>query len=337
MTKTNRGMITGFALVGIGGLLVTGCSDSTDDGAEAFPQETIEVIVPFSAGGPTDSVGRALAEGLELSLGNNGATAEVVVVNREGAAGAVGTSEVVNSNPDGYTLTVVTGTSFGVQPHVDSAPYGVDDLTPIAEVASTPNVLVVNSASDIETFEDFVEYAEENPGEFNYGTTGVGSLSHANFAALSYEIGVETADVPFDGNAPMFNALLGENIDSGVVQTFDAIPHLEEGSLRALGVIGTRVPDHPAYEDVPLVSDLGYDVSQDLYFGLMGPVGMDDEVRDSLEAGVQAALEDDGTIERFNALNLEPSFKTGDEFADDIADMGTIVERAEAANGGPLN
>lgn len=330
-------MMTGLAMVGTAGLLVAGCGDATTDESQDFPQDTIELVVPFSAGGPTDSVGRALAEGLEESLEKNGEPAEVVVVNREGAAGAVGTTEVVNANPDGYTLTLVTGTSFGVQPHVDSSPYGVDDLTPIAQVTSTPNVLVVNASSDIETFEDFVEYAEENPGEFNYGTTGVGSLAHANFAALSYEIGVETSDVPFDGNAPMINALLGENIDSGVIQTFDAIPYLEDESFRALGVIGTHVPDHPLYEDVPLVSDLGYDVSQDLYFGLMGPAEMEDGVRDVLESGVQKALNEEDTVERFNALDLDPIFKTGDEFEADIADMGTVVERAEEANGGPLN
>jgi len=197
--------------------------------------------------------------------------------------------------------------------------------------------LVVNASSDIQDFDDFIAYAEDNPGDFNYGTTGVGSLSHANFAALSYEVGVETQDVPFDGNAPMINALLGENVDSGVIQTFDAIPHLEDGSFRALAVIGSHIPDHPEYEDVPLVSELGYDVSQDLYFGVMAPRETDEDVIEALEEGIRTALEDSETIDRFNAINLEPMFKPGDEFAEDIQDMGNIVEKAESANGGPLN
>jgi len=334
MFKGTSRKFLALATVGVVGTLVVGCGS---DGEEAFPTDSVELIVPFSAGGPTDAVGRAVAEGLEEHWSQDGDQAEVAVINREGAAGAVGTTEVINAEPDGHTLTVVTGTSFGVQPHVESSPYGPDDLTPIAQVTSTPNVLVVNTASEIETFDDFIEYAEENPGEFNYGTTGVGSLSHANMAALSHEVGVETQDVPFDGNAPMINSLLGENLDSGVLQTFDAIPHIEDGSFRALAVIGSRVPDHPAYEDVSTVEELGYDVSQDLYFGIMGPNGMDDELVSTLQTSIEETLESDLVVDRFNDLNLSPIFKTGDEFREDIADMGTIVERAEEANGGPLN
>lgn len=313
---------------------VVGCAPVVDGTTEGFPDRPVELIVPFSAGGPTDIVGRVIADGLAQELGDVGQRAQVPVVNKPGAGGIVGTVDVMNANPDGYSLTVVTGTSYGSQPHFESTPYGPTDLTPIAEMTALPSVLVVNSESDIKTFADYKAEAAFRSSGLRYGTTGVGSSAHVSFAALSGEAGMNTSDIPYEGNAPMINALLGNNLDSAVIQSIDAIPNVESGDFRPLLVLGTHRPE--GFEDVPLATELGYTIDNDLFFGIAGPPDMNHDLVALLEDKIKATLKRDSTKERFANLKMEPVFKGSDEFQADIDKMGTVVDKANEFNGGPL-
>lgn len=326
----------GFVALGIGtlGVALAGCAPVVQGTVKGYPERAIEFIVPFSAGGPTDIVGRIVAEGLAQELGKDGRRAEVPVVNKPGAGGIIGTVEVMNQNPDGYTLLVVTGTSYGAQPHFESTPYGPNDLTPIAEVAALPSVLVVNADSPIETFEQYVEEANTRPNGMQYGTTGVGSSAHVSFAALSGEADMSTSDVPYEGNAPMINALLGNNLDSAVIQSVDAIPNVESGDFRPLVILGSHRPE--GFEDVPLATDFGYTIDNDLFFGIAGPPELPDEIVKLLQDAIESTLGSEATVERYSNLKMVPAFKPSDEFQADVDAMGEIVEQANEFNGGPL-
>lgn len=329
---TRRGLI----VVSLGSLAaaIGGCTPVVEGTTEGFPQRPVELVVPFSAGGPTDIVGRIVADGLALELGSDGQRAQVPVVNKPGAGGIIGTVDVMNANPDGYSLTVVTGTSYGSQPHFESTPYGPDDLTPIAEVTAMPSVLVVSSDSDIKTFDDYVAEANSRSGGLRYGTTGVGSSAHVTFAALSGEAKMNTDDIPYEGNAPMINALLGNNLDSAIIQSIDAIPNVASGDFRALVVLGSRHPE--GLEDVPLATELGYTVDNDLFFGVAGPPDMNPDLVALLADKIKATLQTDSAEERFTNLKLVPAFKGSDEFQADIDIMGLVVDKANEFNGGPV-
>lgn len=326
----------GVTLMMFGGLsaAIVGCTPVVEGTTEGFPDRPVELVVPFSAGGPTDIVGRIVADGLAQELSIDGQRAQMPVVNKPGAGGIVGTVDVMNANPDGYSLTMVTGTSYGSQPHFESTPYGPTALTPIAELTALPSVLVVNSDSDIKTFDDYLAEAEARPGGMRYGTTGVGSSAHVSFAALSGEAEIQTSDVPYEGNAPMINALLGNNLDSAVIQSVDAVPNVESGDFRALVVLGSHSPE--GFEDVPLAKDLGYTIDNDLFFGIAGPPDMNPELVALLEKKIAAALDTEETKKRFANLKMKPVFKDSKSFQADINDMGTIVDKANEFNGGPL-
>lgn len=313
---------------------IVGCTPVVAGTADDFPDRPVELVVPFSAGGPTDIVGRIVADGLAQELSTDGHRAQIPVVNKPGAGGIVGTVDVMNSNPDGYGLTMVTGTSYGSQPHFESTPYGPTDLTPIAELTALPSVLVVNSDSDITSFDDYIAAADEQSGGLRYGTTGVGSSSHVTFAALSGEAEMQTSDVPYEGNAPMINALLGNNLDSAVIQSIDAIPNVESGDFRPLVVLGSHQPE--GLKDVPLATELGYSIDNDLFFGIAGPPDMNPELVSLLEKKIKTTLNTKATKKRFANLKMKPAFKGSNAFQADVNDMGTVVDKANEFNGGPL-
>lgn len=326
----------GITMLFLGSLAVAvvGCTPVVEGTTDGFPDRPVELVVPFSAGGPTDIVGRVVADGLAQELGAGGQRAQIPVVNKPGAGGIVGTVEVMNANPDGYSLTVVTGTSYGSQPHFESTPYGPTDLTPIAELTALPSVLVVSADSEIESFADYVAEANSRTDGLRYGTTGVGSSAHVSFAALSGEAEMQTSDVPYEGNAPMINALLGNNLDSAVIQSVDAVPNVESGDFRPLVVLGSHRPE--GFEDVPLATELGYTIDNDLFFGIAGPPDMNPELVALLEKKIKAALATDATEKRFANLKMKPAFKGREAFQSDIDGMGTVVDKANEFNGGPL-
>jgi len=304
--------IVGVAAMFIGGCSSEGASDSEKGGEEvSFPKRDIEIIVPYAPGGTTDTASRALTSVVSEYLpgGYN-----VTVVNKEGGAGVIGTTEVFNAKADGYKIGMTTVGPMTIKPHTDNTSYSPDTIEPIMQVVATPNVLVVKKDAPWQTYEEWFEYVKANPGEFTYSTTGAGLTQHITMEAFSAETGVKLKHVPYEGGAPAVSALLGGHVDGAVVQTLEAYPQIEAGELRAL--VNTGSFKSKGYEDVPLLSEVGVNVASDVWTGLIAPPETPKEVIDVLHESFKQALEDPKVIETFEKLGVEPLYAGPEEFGE---------------------
>ncbi|MEH7384426.1 tripartite tricarboxylate transporter substrate binding protein [Bacillus sp. JJ1521] len=290
-----------------------------------YPTRAIEMIVPFAPGGTTDSAARAIASVANKYL-PNGQT--VSVVNKDGGAGTIGMNEVAQAKGDGYTIGMATSGPMTIKTHSKEVTYQPEKFKPIMQVVATPNVLVVKSDSKIETFEDWMEYVKENPNKFTYGTSGAGLTQHITMENLMTKTDVKVKHVPFQGGAPALTALLGGNLEGALVQTPEAIPYIEEGTLRPIWISGTFKPEE--LKDIPLLTEKGIDVKPDVWTGLVAPSSVPDEVVKVLHDAFKQALEDPGVIEQLKKIGTEPVYKSSEEFKkiieDDYRINGEVLE-----------
>ncbi|MBT2757852.1 tripartite tricarboxylate transporter substrate binding protein [Mesobacillus foraminis] len=290
-----------------------------------YPTKAITMVVPFAPGGTTDSAARALAGVANKYLPNE---QTVAIVNKDGGAGTIGMNDVVQAKPDGYTIGMATSGPITIKTHSKEVAYKPEDFKPIIQVVATPNVLVVKSDSPIKTYEDWMEYVEKNPNKFTYGTSGAGLTQHITMENLMTKTGVKVKHVPFKGGAPALTALLGGNLEGALVQTPEAIPHIEEGTLRPIWISGTFKPEE--LKDVPLLTEKGVDVEPDVWTGLMAPSKVPDDVIKVLHDSFQKALEDPAVIEQFKKIGTEPVYKSSDEFQktidNDYKENGKVLE-----------
>lgn len=256
-------------------------------GAGAWPSRPIRLIVPFPPGGSTDLVARYLAQGLGERLG-----APVVVDNRAGAAGNIGTDLAAKAAPDGYTIGLVTsGPLVNNKLLYKAMPFDPDkDLTPVASVCEIPTVLVSDpNQLTARNLQEFITMARANPSAFAIATPGNGTISHLALAGLSLAAGVRLQDVPYRGDTPALTDLLG-----GVVQAISApvstfIPNLQAGRLRGLAVASqTRFPGLP---DVPTAREQGIDLMATVWFAVVGPAGMPAATVQRLNAEINQLLD----------------------------------------------
>jgi tripartite-type tricarboxylate transporter receptor subunit TctC len=274
------GLAVAFAFAGSGGA------------AADYPERSITLVVPFGAGGTNDIVGRIVAEALGERLGQ-----PIVIDNRPGAGGRVGTLHASQQAPDGYTLTMSSsGTNaIGpiVQPDIGYDP--LTDFTYVTLIAETPYVLAVINDSEFETLDDLLAAARDRPGELNFGTAGVGSATHLA-AELFLDIsGVEMEHIPYGGSGPASAALLGQEVDFIFSSFPGVISHIQSGEARLLGV-GTlaRVPQVP---DVPTMHEQGLEgYEATLWITIAGPAGMPDEVVERLFSEITDIIENDETV-----------------------------------------
>jgi len=251
--------------------------------AADWPEETITVIVTFSAGGGTDLTGRTVAQFLEAELG-----VPVVVVNRPGAGGEIGLTELADAEPDGYTLGIINTPGIVTIPIERDARFSMDDFTFIAGLVEDPATVSVLSSSEIETIDDLVAAAKENPGGITVGTQGVGSAGHISISLLEQAADVEFLPVPFSGAAPSRTALLAGEIDVTTANLGEALNFAEGQPWRILGVM-TPNPS-PMAPEIPTFASAGYDIVGGSIRGLGGPAGLPDEVVEKLTAAVDAMM-----------------------------------------------
>jgi len=290
-----------------------------------FPTKPIQMIVPFSPGGTTDSAARALAAVANNYLPNE---QTVAIVNKDGGAGTIGMNEVVQAKGDGYTIGMATSGPITIKTHSKEVAYKPDDFKPVIQVVATPNVLVVQKDSPIKTFEDWMDYVKKNPNKFTYGTSGAGLTQHITMENLMNKTGVKVKHVPFAGGSPALAALLGGNLEGALVQTPEAIPYIEDGSLRPIWVSGTFKPEE--LKDVPLLTDKGIDVKPDVWTGIVAPSSTPDEIVEVLHDSFKKALEDPEVIEQFNKIGTEPVYKSSEDFQktidEDFKINGEVLE-----------
>jgi tripartite-type tricarboxylate transporter receptor subunit TctC len=199
---------------------------------EAWPIRSVTFIIPYAAGGYTDLVGRLAARYVERALGK-----PVIIDNRAGAGGIVGTQVVANAVPDGYVLCVCSVGAVSIAPFAQKVGYDpIEDLAPIGIVSSIPQVVIVRKDLPMKTMIDFVSYAKANPGKLNYGSSGVGGLTHYSVELFLVRTGTSAVHIPFRGGAQSTAAVVSGDVDFAFANLTDALPQIESGSVRALAV-----------------------------------------------------------------------------------------------------
>jgi tripartite-type tricarboxylate transporter receptor subunit TctC len=277
-------------------------------GAWSQPAGTIKLLVPYPPGGGIDAVARIVAEQVGRTQGPT-----MVIENRPGAGTEIGTQVVVRSPPDGNTLLVNNAALLllPLQRKVDYDPFA--DLAPICNLASTPNVLVVNGNSRFKTLDDFVRAARSEPGGLTYGSAP-GGVANVAFEMLAHLANIRLTFVPFGGTAPAVNALLGEHIDAAMVDYPAAAGQVRAGKLRALTI--TSRQRLQALADVPTAEELGYkDYEVEVWYGTFAPAGTPPETISRLGTWFSRAVQAPEVRAKLDAQQIRPVATCGAEFA----------------------
>jgi len=232
----------------------------------AWPTKQLKLVVPFPAGGSTDSVGRLLAAELSKELGQS-----VVVENKGGANGNIGSDMVAKAEPDGYTLLLSGVGSNAISYAVyQNMPYRDSDFAHISLLATGPNVLVANNDFPGKTFAEFIKLARENPGKYTHASSGSGSSGHLAMEMLKQDAKIDLVHVPYKGGAAAITDMIGGRVQVMFLNQDTLLPQVTSGKLRALAVASAK--RNPAYPDTPTVAESGYPgFSAESWFGLSAP------------------------------------------------------------------
>ena len=295
--------------------------------AQTYPSKPVRIVVPFPAGGTTDILAREV--GLEVSKrwGQS-----VLVENKGGASGTIGSEQVKNSEPDGYTL-MITATHHVINVSLRKwLPYDTErDFTSIALIASSPNVLVVYPGFPAQTVADLIRMAKEKPGSINFASTGIGGANHLSAELFKLMAGVDMVHVPYKGEAPAMNDLIAGHVPVMFGGITAVLPQLEAGRVRALGVTTRqRVATMPQVPTIDESGVPGFEVTS--WFGLYGPANIPPAVLTKLSADILAVLATAEIRERFNTQGAEPGTLSQQDFARfveaEIAKWRRVIEQA---------
>ncbi len=263
-------------------------------GAEDFPTRPIRMVIAFPAGGPTDFVGRLIAEKMKAVLGQ-----PVIIENKPGANGTLGAEAVVKSDPDGHTLFLSTVGAVAVSPHIyPNMPYDpLRDFAPVAEVVSNTTMLVVNPKLGIKTAKELVALAKDKPGTITFASTGIGSTPHLAQELLSIASGAKFLHVPYRGAAPALTDLLGGQVQVLAADVPVLIAQIQAGTILPIGAAANK--RNEILPDVPTLAEQGYpDTDASNWYGLMAPAKTPPAAIAKLNAAVNAALNDPATRDK---------------------------------------
>lgn len=284
-----------LAALAAAGALFGASSSAT---AKDYPAEPIRLIIPFAPGGTADIVGRLFAQKLGQKL-----DASVVVENKAGAAGAIGSRFVAEAKPDGYTLLLASSSTHAANPAIYAKlPYdAVADFTPITQIVSVPGVLSVNDEVKPATLADLVADSKAKPTQYTYASSGAGTLGNLAMELFKKTSGAEIMHVAYKGAGPAFNDVIGHQVSMIWEPLPSSLPFIKSGRLRAVAVASAqRVPEIP---EVPTFAEAGianYDVSA--WNGLLGPKGMPADLTDKVYKAAVEALKDPELQQRFKEL-----------------------------------
>lgn len=276
----------------------------------AYPARPIRYIVPVTAGGGSDTVGRTVTERWGLVLKQS-----FVVDNQGGGGGVIASQATARAAPDGYTLMQGYVATHGTSPATRKLPYDpIKDFTAIGMIGSTPNVLVVNASLPVNNIREFVEYVKKNPGRVSYGSAGQGSLTHLTMELFKQQINQFMVHIPYRGVAPAFTDLIGGQTQAMFPGLAAAVPHIRSGRVRPLAVTGlTR---HPQFKDVPTLDESGFkgfDAQQ--WYGVVGPAGMPIPIVKQLSDSLALVLRAPDLRDKLAIEAIEPVVMSPDQFA----------------------
>jgi len=281
--------------------------------AQAWPQKPVKIVVPFAAGGTTDVVARQLAQKLSDAWGQS-----VVVENKPGAGGNIGADLVAKSPADGYTLLMTSGSIVAANPYMykDMGFDPAKDLAPITNVASGPQVLVINNDVQAKNLKDFIAYAKANPRKINFGSAGIGTQTHLAGENFAYAAGLDMIHVPYKGESAALTDLMGGQIQMVPANFAAAVPHIKGGRIRCLAL--TSLQRHPELPDCPTVAEVIPGFKNDGWWGLMAPTGTPREVIDKVQRDSAKILTSDDFKARFAQQGMAPVANKPDELASAI-------------------
>jgi tripartite-type tricarboxylate transporter receptor subunit TctC len=274
---------------------------NTPISAQTFPNKAIKLVIPFPPGGATDVVGRIIGKRISEELGQ-----PVIIDNKPGAGGGVGTQFVSRSDPDGYTLVFTVAGPITAVPHINKdIGYKMTDLVPVGIVFRSPFLIVVSSSSPYKQLNDLIQQGKQDKSKVPaYGSSGVGALSHLYGEMMNVVAGTTFVHVPYKGTPGTLQALLAGDVHWGIVSINDSKGNLEAGKLRPLTVMSPNRT--PLYPNVPSIAELGYKgIDLDGWFGLFGPAKLPEPTLQLLNRTLKKIINEPSFIARMTDLGGE--------------------------------
>ena len=299
--------------------------------AQTWPTGPVRMVVPFGAGGTADILARLVAERLHESLGQ-----PVVVENRPGAAGNIGAAAVANSKPDGYTLLMSGSPTHSVGPHLFKrlAYDPMRDVPPVAMIAASPNLLVVNSSLPVKSLKDLVQLAREKPGQLTYSSAGIGTSGHLAAELLKKAAGVDARHVPFKSGSEAVTSVIAGQIDFMFFTVPALLPQVEAGKLRALAI--TSLTRSQLVPDLPTVAESGYPGFEALgWYGVFAPRHTPTQITERLSGAIAKVLNSPELQQKLPKLGVESKYLAAAQLTEfiktDSANWGALIKAAGIA------
>jgi tripartite-type tricarboxylate transporter receptor subunit TctC len=289
---------------------VAACAVAASAWAQSYPTRTIKLIVPFSAGGSTDIIARLTAEQLRKELGQT-----VVVENVGGAAGALGTMQGMNANPDGYTLLIATVSTMIVYPAAHPKPqYSLDNFVPITNIASMPNIITVTPSFPAKDLKEFIAVLKASPGKYSYASSGVGSINHMLGESFQAYSGTKLIHVPYKGSGPAMTDVMGGQVDILFDQFPSSKQHVDSGKLKGIGAISPQ--KIPGYPNIMTMEDAGLKGFVDeAWYGLLAPKGTPPDVVAKITDAMKKTLANPELRAKLEGVGARPVGNTPAEFS----------------------
>ena len=283
--------------------------------ALAQSSKPIRLVVPFPAGGATDLFARTLSQKMGERLGTS-----IVIDNKPGAGGSLGSDMAAKATADGQTLLFTTTSTHSIGPAIGAKlPYDtVRDFTPIAHVGNAPSIMLVPNSSPAKTVKEWIEYAKKNPGKLNYASSGNGTIVQLTAELFKAQAGVFVTHIPYKGTGLAIPDLVAGQLDVLFDSLSTGMPHVRDGRLRALAV--TTLKRTPLAPDLPPVADTLPGFESNTWFGLYGPKGLPAEVVNRVNTAANQALSDPEVRAMLTTLGIEPVTSTPAQFAKMVAD-----------------
>lgn len=279
----------------------------------AWPERPVQMVVPFPAGSSPDILARAIAEPLALELGQ-----PVVIENKPGAGGNIGTRYASKAKPDGYTILLTINGPMVTAPTLYKKTLGYDplvDLAPITLVGTSPNVLVVPAGSPAKSLPEFVTLAQSQPGMLNYGTVGPGSSSHLAMAMFEHQAGIKLQQIPYSGFPQIITSILNNDIQAGFMVPGIAMPQIQADKARALAVTSLEPSD--LLPGIPTMAEQGFPGFESISWdAIFVPAGTSPDIVDRLNRSITAILARDDVKQKMAALYFTPAPSTPSELTE---------------------
>lgn len=299
--------------------------------AQAYPSKVIRMIVPLAAGGTGDTLARVMGEEMGKILGTN-----VVIDNRPGAGGLIGTQTVASAAPDGYTLMNVSPSHVIVPALYSGKTYDpVKDFEPVFHIANTYQIIVANPAMPAKNLKELITLAKASPGKLIYGSAGTGSATHLNMELFLQMAGINIAHVPYKGSTPKRMDTISGQIQLSMDGLLPVLPFLKDGRLRALGLTSSKRAQ--IAPDIPTIGEFVPGYATDTWYGILAPAKTPKAIIAKLHDAAQKSIDAPATAARLKQLGTDPVGGTSEQFAKLVASEAKLWAKVVKVSGAKVN